>query len=96
MTRRRPSDLKQRLDFAGNSWTDAKLDTLLADPAVLPLIYSSLNIGLRPNRTCNLEAVIWHARQVYDRPECAALHTVLVRRFLETDGRRYVKRGGVQ
>lgn len=73
------------LDIYGRRWTASKLDTLLADPAVLWTVKLGFVQGANVRGGWNPGAVLAWARTQYGREEPAALLLLLVTRFFDLE-----------
>jgi hypothetical protein len=79
------------VDSFGRGWSAEKLDDLLGDPEVSITVQSGASIGLRPNRTWDRAAVRRWAEIRFTRWETGALVVVLIERWFETAGARYLR-----
>lgn len=81
------------VDSFGRGWSAEKLDHLLSDPDVSITVQSGASIGLRPNGDWDRAAVRRWAECRFARWETGALIVLLIERWFETTGARYLRVG---
>ena len=88
---REPDYATPYIDSFGRGWSVAKLDYLLSDPEVSITVQSGASIGLRPDGIWDRAAVRRWAECRFVRWETGALIVLLIERWFETAGARYLR-----